>query len=311
MEITIGQQLYYSNREWVPVKDIGESLLALESTIQQSVPILEKLIPGTQIESVQVFINELKSDSIYEDLVVKFVFGSQEQLDEFIADSRKKLGMDKLMANPNIYAVLLIAMLLGALAYEMGKDSGADAEQKATIEASHNTIINIGAGMTDMQAGDFRALIDGAMKDKSQVARDAVAIIRPAKRDPQASIRFNGEETLSLSSDDVKAAPNSLKEPEPEELIRDFTDIQLDIRATDLDSGKKGWAAALPDFDDRRVRLQLDPSVKPSELASKRSVRGSVTIVFKTDKKGNQVPVLVFLRSLFESDDVAKISNPR
>lgn len=302
MEITLNQQIYYSNHEWVPAKEIGEALLALESTIQRSVPVLEALIPGTRIFSVEMFVNELQSGSIYEDLIVKFVFGSQEELDAHIKRARQKIGMDKLMSNPNIYSAIIIAILLGALAYQLGKDKAGTPEQKATIQANHNTIINIGAGMVDMKAEDFRALIEGAVQDKAEVAQNAVAVIKPAKRDSQATIMFNGSDELGFSRDVVHAAPSYLKKNEPEEMIQDFNDMELEIRATDLDSGRKGWAVALPKYDDIRVRLQIDPIVGLDKLVHKRRIRGDVSIVFKTGKSGQQKPSLVFLRALTEPE---------
>lgn len=74
MEIVIHQQIYYSNKKLIPIKDVAESLIALEAIYRQSPDILEAIFPNTEISSVEVYISELKSDSLWEDIVVKFLF---------------------------------------------------------------------------------------------------------------------------------------------------------------------------------------------------------------------------------------------
>jgi hypothetical protein len=298
MEVIVNQHIYYSNKEWVPVKEIAESLLALDLLIHQSPDVLEALFPGTKIHTVEVFLNELKSDSIWEDIVVKFVFGSQSKFDAFIVDSRERLGMEKLVDNPKLLSTIILAMILAGGAYYLGKDSHATSEQKAAIQANNNTIIQIGAGMVDLSAEDFRAIIDSAIKDKDKLAKHAVKIVNPAKRDSTASITFNGDSKLSVGNDAVKAMPSSTKDPEDIEVVDDFANVTLEIRAIDLDSTKRGWAVVVPELHKKRVRLQLDPTVKVEDLFDKRTIQGNVTVVFGFDKENQRVPKLVFLRSI-------------
>ena len=111
MEIEIHQHIHYSNREFVPLREIAKGLLALEAIIKQSPSVLESLFPGTQIESVEVFINELKYGSIWQDIVIKFVFGSQKKIDQFIMSLREKAGMDNINNNHRLYSAILVMTL--------------------------------------------------------------------------------------------------------------------------------------------------------------------------------------------------------
>ncbi len=300
MEIVIHQQIYYSNKELVPIREVAESLLALEAVIRQSPDVLESIFPGTKIDAVEVFIKELRSDSIWEDVVIKFVFGSQDKFDQFVSSLREKVGMDNIMNNPQLLSSILLIMLLTGGAYYLGKDKNATPEQKATIEANNNTIINIGAGMLELEADEFKALIEGAIKDKDKLAKNAIRVIKPAKRDPEANITFNGNKELRIESKTVDAMPRFVSEPEQEEFIEDFEAIDLEVRATDLDSTKRGWAVVVPDLGKKRVRLQLDPTVSPEEVLEKRKFSGNVTIIFGHDKEYNKIPKLVFLRAINE-----------
>jgi uncharacterized protein (UPF0333 family) len=296
MEIIVHQQIYYSNKELVPIKDVAESLLALEAIIRQSPDILEAMFPGTKIQSVEIYINELKSDSIWEDVVVKFIFGNQQKFDEFIVSARERIGMDNIMNNPQLLSTIILVMILSGGAYYLGKDKSATPQQKATIEANNNTIIQIGAGMVELSSEDFKAIIESAIKDKDKLSKNAIKVVNPAARDPEASITFNGNEELRIENQSVKAMPRFVQEPEDEEYIEDYKNIELEIRAIDLDSTKRGWAVVVPDLHKRRVRLQLDPSVNPEDLLDKRKVNADVTVIFGHDKEYNKIPKLVFLR---------------
>ena len=298
MELTVHQQIYYSNKELVPIKDVAESLLALEAIIRQSPDVLEAMFPGTKIQSVEIYINELKSDSIWEDVVIKFIFGNQQKFDEFIANVRERVGMDNIMNNPQLLSSIILVMILSGGAYYLGKDKSASPQQKATIEANNNTIIQIGSGMVELNSEDFKAIIDSAIKDKDKLAKNAIKVVNPAKRDPEASITFNGNEELRINNESVKAMPRSIQEPENEEFIEDYKNIELEIRAIDLDSTKRGWAVVVPDLHKKRVRLQLDPTVDPEDLLDKRKVNANVTVIFGHDKEYNKVPKLVFLREI-------------
>lgn len=298
MELTVHQQIYYSNKELIPIKDVAESLLALEAIIRQSPDVLEAMFPGTKIQSVEVYINELKSDSIWEDVVVKFIFGNQQKFDEFIDNVRERIGMDNIMNNPQLLSSIILVMILSGGAYYLGKDKSATPEQKATIESNNNTIIQIGAGMVELSSEDFKAIIDSATKDKEKLAKNSIKVVNPAKRDPEASITFNGNEDLRIQNESVKAMPRFVQEPEDEEYIEDYKNIELEIRAIDLDSTKRGWAVVVPDLHKKRVRLQLDPTVNPEDLLDKRKVNANVTVIFGHDKEYNKIPKLVFLREI-------------
>lgn len=300
MEFTISQQIYYSNRKLVPIKDVAESLLALEAILRQTPQILESFFPGTKIQQVDIFINELQSGSIYEDIFVKFVFGDQQKFDAFIEGSREKLGMEFLMNNPKLLSAIVLAIIFGGGLYFLNKDPAAKPEQRAAIEANNNTIIQIGSGMLEIKPEHFKAIIEAATKDKEVVAKNAIKIVNPAKLDPEASITFSHDPELQIKNEAVKAMPKYIPESEDDEYIEDFKSIELEVRAIDLDSTKRGWAVVAPEIHKKRVRLQIDPSVDPVELSNIRKLKADVTVIFGFDREGNKIPKLIFLRKIIK-----------
>lgn len=297
MEVTVNQKIYYSNKEWVPVSEIAESLVALENIVKQSPKIIEALFEDTRVEDVQVFINELKSDSILEDVIVRFVFGSQENMFDLVDKARSKLKVEKAMSNPNMLSAILLCSVLASLAYLYGKESSQDEKKKAVIEANHNTIIQIGADAADMDADSFRAIIEAATKNNKELKESAVKFVKPAKRDSQASITFNDTPQLTVTNESVKAAPSHIQK-EDREFAREFKSTEVQIRATDLDSLKKGWGAVAPDVHSRRAKLKFDPSISLKDIVDKKVIIGDITVIFDYDKNNKEYPKEIFLRNI-------------
>jgi hypothetical protein len=300
MDFSIRQQIYYTNKNRASIQEIADGLVALDSLIRQTPSVLEALFPDYKIASVEIYLDEFKAGSIWEDLVVKFIFGSQANFDKAIGEARESLGLENVMSDPQVLTAIIIAMILAGGMYQLGKRSK---EKKAAIEANNNTIIQIGSGMVGLDAEEFSALIDNAIKDKNQLARDAVRIVKPAKGDPDAQIEFGDNPGLTITNAAVRAMPEYAQDPEPEELVEDFDDLLLELRAIDLDHTKSGWRVRAPDLGDRRIKLQLDPAVRPDDLFNRRQIRGRVTVVFQPNKAGQRVPRLVFLREVIEEGE--------
>lgn len=299
MEHIITQKIYYSNKKRLPAREIAESLMALDAVIEQSGDVIEAIFPDITVERIDIFIESIKSDSLLEDIIVKLIFGDTKKLDDMISATRKKTGIDKFMDNPQALSAILLAMIVAGGSYAIGKYSAATPTQKAIIEANNNTILNIGAGMIDIEAGELKALIEGGIKDKDKLAKNAIKVIKPAKFDPSATITFSDNPNLSINQATIAALPDSMPEPEEEEIMEDVTGLELEIRAIDLDSFKRGWAVAIPGMKAKRVRLQLDPLINPTTLIGKTQIKADATISYKTDKDIQKIPKLVFLRKVY------------
>lgn len=297
MLTTTNQSIYFSNKNHVSIEDVANSLLAFKSLLEVTPDVLEKLIPGLHIKSITVDLNEIKAGSLWEDVVVKLVWGSQEKLTEDVEKLRTHLQMEELMNNKKLLGAIVLCLILGGGWYLLTK-SNASPEQKISIEANQNVIINIGAEITGLTSDQFKAIIDSAIARNDQVKKDAVKIVRPAKRERDASIMMNNEESTSINSSAIRAMPSMTPDIDQPETIADFKNVEIQIRATDLDSTKKGWAAVVPSVSDGRTRMHLDPHIKVEDLIGKKIVTGDITVVFKQDNSGNKFPSLIFLRSL-------------
>lgn len=297
MELTTSQTFYYSNKHHLSVEDVAESLLALQSFIKATPDVLERIIPGLQIQRVDVFVNEIKSGSLLEDLVVKFIWGNQESFDQHVADLRKDLKVDALLANKTLVGAVIGALVIGGGIYVANRMT-AQEEQKQTLQAVQNVFIVNGANLSGVDEQKFRSAIQEVLYKNDHLQKDAVKVVKPAKRDAEATIVFNNDPVATIDNKAVRAMPGSALDEAREEEMDDFADVEIEIRATDLDSNKRGWGAVVPSVSPRRVRMHLDPEIKIYDLLGKQSIRGDITVIYRRDDKGTRFPTLVFLRSI-------------
>ena len=114
------------------------------------------------------------------------------------------------------------------------------------LEVHNEVTISYGVSLAQMPAGEFKVLIENSIKDKERITKNSIKLLQPARRDREASISFDETPDLTLPSAVIKAMPSFVKEEETEETLEDYKDVEIVIRATDLDSQKRGWAAVVP-----------------------------------------------------------------
>lgn len=297
MELVTGQTIYYSNKNHLPLEDVAESLLALKAIIEATPHVLERLQPGLHVQKVNVFVNEIKAGSLLEDLVVKFIFGNQEKLDLSIQSLRQEIGADSLLANRTLVGAIIGALITGGGIYLLNKLKGPE-EQKQALQANQNVFIINGANLAGVNEDQFRSVIQGTLARNEHLPKEAVKVVRPAKREGEASIMLNQDPHATIANQAIRAMPSSPPDDEPLETVDDFFDVEIQIRAIDLDSTKRGWAAVVPSISSRRTKMHLDPHIKVHQLLGKTTIKGDITVSFRYDERGAKLPNLIFLREL-------------
>ena len=296
MEIVTEQQIWYSNKGNIPLVEVAEAMIALDGIMRRSPFVLERLLPGLKVLDMDVFVAKIESGSLWETVIVKLVFGGQHRLDRSIEEWRDKLHVEDLLSNKGLVAIILASTILSSGIYFSGKSPGTD--ERRAIEVNQNVILNMGAEITEMDAERFRSIIDAGLKGREvKTLESAIHFIRPAKRDPGATITFNGNESIRISPETINAYPS--QKPEPEEVVETFENVDVIIRATDLDSARRGWAAVVPCVADHRMKLQLDPSIDPEILMAHPKIKANVTILFRETDKG-KVARLIYLNELID-----------
>lgn len=273
-------RIYYSNETPIPVGDIAKSLLALEKIILSSTKALEG-VTSVEIDSVKVYVSKIETGSLIEDVIVKVFFKDSENMNAFLDKIGEKVREPGMPRNLVIGAV--IATVIGSGAFFASKLVSGGGQ--TTITANNNTIINFGAGQVEMTPEAFKAVVETAIKNKKELAENTVRFFAPARADSSAAITIDGNDSMQFPANVIAATPMAVK-VEKQDYVEDLSDVDLEIRATDLDSTTKGWAGVIHGKIERRVKLKLGAGVTPHDI-DRFKVRADVSIVYKRKAKGS------------------------
>lgn len=294
--LEVSHEIYFSTRNQVPIADLVASLQAFERILKQAPQVLSALT-GAEVEHIEVFVEELESGSLFEKYLLKLFFKDEQELEKFLGSIRETLKEHPVTRNTILTAV--IAGLVGYGLY-VAANVVRSPEAASTIQANNNVIINIGAGEVEMTPEQFTAIVHAAVRDKKALARDSVKFMAPARTDKQSHISFDGNEQIVIPKEVIQVAPASIDvdKPKSEEAL---PDVDLHIRATNLDSNTSGWAGLIPGLIDRRLPIELAEGVDPKDVASKFKVRADVVVIYEPKGKARkQTPVRIILAKIVE-----------
>lgn len=295
------QRFFYNTKKPVPVKEIVIALQGLEGVLKP-LPRALRQLTGIEIARSEVLIRSLQSGSLIEDVVVRFFFKDKAGLDAFV---------DKLAGTKGMKAVAIAAIVGGVTAYGLHLAAGVN---KATpqITATNAVIFENGAGVMNVSPEVFRAAIAAAVKgDHKRVAESALKVTSPVRADAGSSLAIgpdsdNAAPAATIPHAAVVEAPAKI-ELEANERIEEYTNAELVVRATDLDSKTRGWAGKLGAREER-LPIELDPAVDPEQIAMHKRVHVDAALVFREKGRSHELkPARIYVRRVLSNDEVAKV----
>lgn len=286
-ESTTAHEFYYNTEVRVSAAALADSLLGLETTVRRSGAILTSLIPGLSIAETEVLIESIELASYKENFLVRLVFGRGDDMENHIDELRKALRLDKLSVQK-----LITLSVVGTIAY------GAHSFLKDTPAPVHNTYVQIGKEL-NMESRQVEKLIDEALhKKREEIRKGVVRLAHPGGNQHAGSIIIDRQGQLEIPPEMIAAIPRKYEAPSVESPTEDLSNVRLEIRAGDMDSDKKGWAAIAPDLSDQRVPLHIPPEVDRTQIVVGRSIVADMTVIFRLDDHGGRTPKLFVLRAV-------------
>jgi len=291
---TAEHEFYYSTKEPVPISDVIEALQGLEKMLRGLPRAIEKATEVNVADS-QVFIERVESGSLKEKILIKLFFNSEQEFDEFLEKTKKKLD-GKPMLKGTLIAVLIAGFMGAGIIYA----SKALQTPAPNITANNNVIMNFGAGEIGMSPEGFRSLIEASVGDKKEFAKAAVKFVKPARADPTSSIVLDGMPAAAITPEAVAEMPEVIS-IEPIQDVVEYKKATLLIRAGDMDQASSGWAGAIQG-ETERLPIELDPALSPVQLFGRtsREVVADMALVRKQDgRSGKMVPRSIFVRQIY------------
>ncbi len=281
-ELFTTYKVKYTNENPVPVDEIVESLKSLERLLKRTPDFLEKAYDGIEITGMEVYITSIESGSLIEEFAIKYIFKGQDNYDN------AKAVVDKMLEDNEVVRVIVAAGVGAVLTFGLLSAIGSSSSTP-NIKAYDNTIINIG-GEVSLDSADITAVLNG-ITDRKTLAKQAVSAVSPAKLDKNATIEINDNPMMTISSAFIEEAPDEYSPPVPDELEEHYSGMMVTIYASDRDSKEKGWAGALPQLFNKRVKFTLSDDVDPTEVHGRTNLRANVIVNkrFVKSKKGYEV----------------------
>lgn len=310
--ILVEHPITYTTQHPLPVRDVIESLKGLQDLSARFLPRTLSALVNEDVIAGELYVEGFEEGSFITDALTKLFFRSEEDVMNFLGKINAgeyreawKIAYD---ASPGgdkpmqkiVGVSVVIAALIGAGAWYAAHD---DKQAQVSIQANNNTVIAIGAEAYSVNPDAFAKIIAAAVgPDRKRLAEDAARVIAPAKNDPQASVKVAGEEGLTFVPATVKATPRTPNFGKSE-FDEHYPDVDLQIRASDRDSSKRGWAGVIPGLIDHRVKVILADGVPADTIANKFSVRADVTVRYgKQANESEHKPEAIVIERLIESD---------
>lgn len=292
-ELKSEHQFYYQTESPVTARMLAESLLGLEGVVERSSEIIGRLIPEIGRLDAEVLITSIELGSYKENFIVRLIFGKGEEAEKRIDQLRKKLGLHKMDSKKLVGFAIAAAILYAAYLYSK-KGEGAKPEATVHIENSFNTI---GSEM-NLSREEVLALIETAITNKEDLKKHVVRLMHPANEAKGGKVLIDENETFAIPKEVVEVVPNHYEKEEADEPVKDFDNIQMVVRAADLDKVTQGWAAIIAEVSDKRLPLHVMPEVDVNKVPVGKYFQGNITVVYKVDKKGNKTPKRYLLRGI-------------
>lgn len=288
-------RLTYTTKNPVPIKEVIIALQGLEGLLKP-IPAVVSAITGVEIDGAEFLIHSMETGSLIEDIIVKFFFKDQAGLDAFLAKLSAKKGMK---------TTVIAVALAGVAGYGLHM---ATSKPTPTITATNSVIIQNGAGALNIAPEALEAAIVAATQgDKKKIAESALKFTSPVRADPKSEIKIAGVENgkieeamanLSIPYAAVAEAPARI-ELGRNERFEKYVNTELFLRATDLDSKKRGWAGKLGTRPER-LPIELDSTVDEGAMFGRSSVRVDADLIFREKGKGHEMaPSRIIVRKVY------------
>lgn len=284
------QDIYYNCKNPVPIKDVIRSLQGIEA-VAASLPealnnILEANIAGIslELESVDIGTEWLK-------YVAWLNFESAEDEENFFRRFGKKHPMIR-----NLINIAILALILAAVYRSLVHSNGTAVQ----IDATNSVVIAAGADLVGVMPKEFQEAINEAVKANPKVMKGAANLLAPARNDPESSVYFGRYDGVRLGPEAIAEAPLQLIDP-GEFIEKDYKNVLIDIRATDLDFRTKGWSVLAAGLD-KRLPSTIYPHIDRSTL--KGSLYANLGVLYKRDSEdpSRLVPSNIIIKSIGSSN---------
>jgi len=303
-QIGLPHEVVYETASDVDIRVVARSLLANAELIEFSSTLLSELMGGITVTVTNIRVQELSNSSPLKELLwIGLFVAFQEDLQENVPEIVEQLFQVQI---PEQYqAVLTVSIFILAIAITdqaiqrlfPGKDV---ANLKRELESKIQKL----ADLVGRDKEDVQRLVDDSVSNslRRKLVQAALNFFQPAQQDEGVSIRGYGD--TSISAEAVREVPTDLDYlVDEKKRSSPMKNVTVDIHRSDRDSNESGWRGIVEDVSDKKIRLQLSPSISPEDLYGKKLVRADILVIEEKQEDGHFEPVLIHLTEIHSSTE--------
>lgn len=301
--LNLTHQVTYDLKGNAVISDVANSLVANEKLIKLSCLILEDCIPGFKIESIDVKLKRVLNESpLTEMLGYALVMVYQKEL---IAEVPPIVESILHTDIPHKYdtIVTIVAMLLVIHGIEAFYKRIFPAKKPESAQKDYTQLITVAGDLIQVPSSK----IDEKVKErfskglKILLQKTALDFIKPARR--EKGVKIYAPDGSVISSATIQEVPKDtdLFDEELEQIP--MQNVEIEIRAIDKDRKKQGWAAVIKDATEKRLRVEVYPTIDAKKIYGKDKIRGDIILVNKKDEGGEYKPHMYNLIKVYDDDD--------
>lgn len=315
-EVVFKHSLTYPDATHPTLTDIANTLIAHERLARLVGEFLDKSLDGTTVEQVRIDLRSAEIGSLYEHFLVALFVVYQKDFEKEVPEVIEALTGYKLDERFDTLVTVSILLLLfwGAryvTARVQRKDGsqgvGAPVSAPPAIQGDYNTYINIAADKLSVTPERIEEAVEAVAKGnrRQTLSRAAIDLFRPAKRGGNGRIVPEGTPEVSAAA--VAEFPNEaiLADLSQDTEVEPFPNVVLEIRATDRDKRKQGWAGILmvDELEKKRAPVTLYPNVDVNDLAHCERARVDALAEFKAINDDDRVLIRIHVLVVHECLD--------
>ena len=291
MDIQFNHQLEYGIEGPVSVEDIVQSLYANEQLLREAVIILERTIPGLNIEPGFVAVREVSKHSpLRELLAFAVVMTFQEDLKKEVPKLFEDLtGVGISDKYDTLITVLVMLIAIYAISAVATRITGKRPEK---LDRDRERLITVAGNYINVSPQELESAITDSVEGKrrSTLESSAKRFFRPVKGRPNTGIKTDQDPGISSDAiaevpSDAMVAASEVDEPFRTEFVKGVT---IELHAMDRDRLKLGWAGHVRGVTGSRIKMILDKSISPESLFGKKLIRGDILMVYLKFPDGSE-----------------------
>jgi hypothetical protein len=292
--------VHYTTKPFTQLHTVAESLVGLERLVLLVPDVLEGTPIGAGPIGIEVYISSVTTGSLTNNVLMRYIFGNEKTLEAWVKRVRDVTGVNTMNKAFPIAGPIIAGMaVLGGL-YAINKMIGKDSTVPGTVTNltnCQNVILLQGSNTLNITPDAFATVLRTRSGNIFNLASNTCRTLGPAKIGGGA-VSIDESSDLTLSAEAVREVPQHIERSRELPLVQVFEKESVELRAMDIDNRTKGWAIVVPRITGKRLKVELDPSLDPSNIAFHSTLLADVELFYRENDEGERVYVAAFLRKV-------------